>query len=460
MELPCTSAQRVFSHCFRLISSVTQRLFLTGFLVIRLLTGCTESHSSRLVSTLSARQTAITQTGSSSVLLRHGHPFFIRGVGGQSRFGRLREAGGNSVRTWDDSDADHILNQAQQSGLTVFMGLWIERQKDGFNYYDQRAVDKQFERIRKTVLTYRHHPALLMWCVGNEWELDASNIRVFDEINRVAAMIHELDPDHPVATAIMLTTARQIRLVGDRCPEIDVLGINVYGALSQAQKLLQEGGWKRPYVVSEFGPRGYWESELTPWRTSIEPTSQEKYEFVRFNYEHYIDSRPPHCLGSYLFLWGTQEEGTHTWYSCFDEQGRETPLVGLMQRLWTKSAPDNQAPVVEYLLVDGRRTTAMSFADAKSIHQARIVTHDADGDSLSYAWEIRLDLDDFHTGVRNSAPSVPISGLITDWEAPEIQFGLPKQAGNYRLFAYVYDTHRHVATANLSFRVTAITAQQ
>lgn len=451
--------QAIFSRYFLPFTPVIRRLCTVGLLIIGLLPGCTESPSSHPASTLPVRLSAIKQTASSSVLLRHNQPYFIQGVGVQGQLERLRECGGNSVRIWDDSDADRILNQAQQLGLTVFMGLWVEREMEGFNYYNQQAVDKQFERIRKTVLTYRHHPALLMWCVGNEWIMGATNIRVFDEVNRIAAMIHELDPDHPVATAVPSIGPRVIWLIRDRCPEIDVLALNVYGTLFYVQELLQKGGWTGPYIISEFGPVGPWESENTPWQTSIEPNSQEKYEFVRSNYEHHIGSRPPNCLGSYLFLWGTKEEGTHTWFSCFDEQGRETPLVGLMQWFWTKHAPANRAPVVDDLLVDGRRTKGISFPNAESIHGAHLVAHDPDGDSLSYAWEIRLDLVNPNTGPGNSSPSVPINGLIAAGQTPQIQFNLPKKPGNYRLFANVYDNHRHVATANTSFRITAVPNQ-
>ena len=62
----------------------------------------------------------------------------------------------------------------------------------------------------------------------------------------------------------------------------------------------------------------------------------------------------PNCLGSYLFLWGSKQEETHTWFSFFDDEGRESPLVGLMQELWTGRQPANQAPVVRQLLTDGQ----------------------------------------------------------------------------------------------------------
>ncbi|ARK09199.1 glycoside hydrolase family 2 TIM barrel-domain containing protein [Fibrella sp. ES10-3-2-2] len=438
----------IVTHILRLPQRYTALLLS----LLALLASCTESTTSHQAGTLPDSVTGIVQKGDTFTLTHQGQPYFIRGVCGQSRLARLHECGGNSIRIWDDSDADFILDQAQQNQLTVFLGLWIEREADGFDYYDEAKITRQFERIRKAVLKYRSHPALLMWCVGNEWTLDATNIRVFDEVNRIAAMIHELDPNHPVTTAVMQTTARPIWLIRDRCPAIDILSLNVYAALHETGQLLQEGGWTKPYIISEYGPKGHWESDLTPWRTSIEPTSQEKYRFVRQNYEAYIASPPPNCLGAYLFLWGNKEEGTHTWYGCFDEQGHETPLVGLLQELWTKQLPVNKAPTIDGLLVDGRKTTGVSFPGTNSIHQARILVHDVDGDSLTYAWDIRTDLSNVYDLDKRSPP-IRISGLIVGEHSADIRFTVPRRAGNYRLFANVYDTHNHVGTANLSFRV-------
>ena len=97
-----------------------------------------------------------------------------------------------------------MLAQAQALGLTVHFGLWMERETEGFDYNDPVAIDRQFQRMRRLVLKYRRHPALLMWCVGNESAEYCTNLNVYDEINRVARMIHELDPNHPVTTAVSL----------------------------------------------------------------------------------------------------------------------------------------------------------------------------------------------------------------------------------------------------------------
>ena len=432
------------------------RATLSLFILIAgwLLTGCNGGSATAWNADDSmTKLTAIGHVGKSYVLLRHGRPYFIQGAGGKSQFERLKTCGGNSIRIWDDLDAEQILSQAQRLDLTVNFGLWVGKESDGFDYHDQEAVDKQYEQIRKTVLKYRNHPALLMWCIGNEWAQDANNFGVFDEVNRIAALVHELDPNHPVTTAISPDSGRAIWLVQERCPEIDILSFNVYGIIPTVDQYLKEGGWTKPYLISEFGAKGYWEADHTLWKTPIEPTSQQKCEFVGKTYQRYIGSKPPNCLGSYMFYWGTKQEETHTWFSMFDEAGRESPLVGLMQQLWTKHSPANQAPVVQQLRIDGQNSVSKSWSGSLITHRAQIVAIDPDKDSLSYRWEIKPAA--HRTADYINTPIQSVAGLIRLGNTSSIEFSLPQKPGAYRLFVFIYDTHKHVSTANFPFLVTA-----
>ena len=54
----------------------------------------------------------------------------------------------------------------------------------------------QLEYARNEVMKYKDHPALLTWIIGNEANLNFRNPKVFDAINDISKMIHELDPNH------------------------------------------------------------------------------------------------------------------------------------------------------------------------------------------------------------------------------------------------------------------------
>jgi len=431
-------------------------LYLLTSVLAGLLSGCQETSQKTPAENPSA-PTTIRFNGTSYELLRHGKPYFIKGAGGVGHFEELKAAGGNSVRIWDDIDADRLLNEANALSLTVMFGLWVEREMEGFDYNDQAAVERQYERVRKTVLKYRNHPALLLWCVGNEWSQEADNFKVFGQVNRLARLVHELDPDHPVSTAISPDSKRAIWLVSRQCPDVDILSVNSYGLTDRLDEFFQQGGWTKPYLISEYGAPAYWEVATAPWGAPDEPDSEQKKTFVRQFYRKYIGSRPAGCFGAYLFYWGQKQEETHTWFSVFDEQGRQTPLVGLMRELWSgraasgRAASSNQAPMVGQLLVDGRPDPHRAFDRDTLLHRAGIRATDPDQDSLTYHWELktRAQPGSDYAGV----PRPALSGLLGQFNRASVSFWLPKQPGAYRLFVNVYDPHRHVATANFSFEV-------
>ena len=421
------------------------------FVLFLLLTGCRDTEQQAKTANRQA-PTTIIATNRGFQLLHYGKPYFIKGAGGISHLEELAACGGNSIRVWDDIDAGRILDEAHKLGITVMLGLWVEREMEGFDYDDRAAVERQYKRIRKTILRYRNHPALLMWCVGNEWAQEADNFKVFDEVNRLARLVHELDPGHPTSTAISPDSKRAIWLVTERCTEIDILAVNSYGLTARLDEFFRGGGWTKPYLISEYGAPAYWEVPTSPWGAPNEPNSQQKVAFVRQFYRQHIASRPLNCLGAYLFYWGNKQEETYTWFSIFDEQRRQTPLVGLMQELWRGTKPTNMAPVMRQLLIDGQAVVHRSFPLSDTLHRAEINVTDPERDTLRYEWVMkrRARPGSDYVGI----PRPAIQGLLVRSDSAVIPFRLPRQPGAYRLFVNVFDTHNHVATANFSFQIT------
>ena len=95
-----------------------------------------------------------------------------------------------------------MLDEAHKHGLYVTMGIEVARERHGFDYNDEAAVAKQFERIKKEILQYKDHPALIIWAIGNELNLRATNPKVWDAVNQISKYIHEVDPNHLTTTTI------------------------------------------------------------------------------------------------------------------------------------------------------------------------------------------------------------------------------------------------------------------
>ena len=238
----------------------------------------------------------ITKTDSGYQLLRGGEPYVIRGAGMvRNDLERFVAHGGNSIRTWSTNshhqDTAELLDAAQANGVTVALGLSMTAERHGFDYDDPQAVARKLQTIREEVLKYKDHPALLFWLVGNELNHSYSNPAVWDAVNDVAEMIHELDPNHPVTTPISGFKPDVIAEIQTRAPALDFISFQIYGSLFGLPDDVAETGFDAPFMVTEWGTIGYWEMETTSWGTPVELTSSEKADvFLPFGAER---SAPP-----------------------------------------------------------------------------------------------------------------------------------------------------------------------
>ena len=181
-------------------------------------------------------------------LLRGGEPYEIFGAGLEfASVERLAEHGGNSFRTWRTDNAQltgqEVLDEALRQGVTVLMCIEIGRERHGFDYDDAAAVAAQFEYARGEVLKYKDHPALLGWMIGNEPNLLFKNPRVFDAINYISKMIHEVDGKHPTTTALAGFDSKLASLIEERAPDLDFISSQMYGDIYNLPTYIEEAGF-------------------------------------------------------------------------------------------------------------------------------------------------------------------------------------------------------------------------
>jgi hypothetical protein len=383
----------------------------------------------------------------------NGQPYFIKGAGGGSYMDQLVKAGGNSIRTWFSSK--DLLDQAQDKGLTVCMGLSLRLPRQGADYTDADFLTRQRGRIRDQVVQFKNHPALLMWGVGNEVEhqtVPEVAELVWKEIEAIAQMIKEIDPNHPVIT-VVAGGGRKLADIQRLCPSLDAIGINIYGKLAQIPEDIRRNGWQKPYIITEFGPRGWWEVQKTAWGMPIEDTSTEKSSFYRQSYLAGIGDKP-NCLGSYVFLWGNKQEKTHTWFNLFLEDGTPTEMVDTMTFLWTGKWPQNRTPTIgdNKIYVEGNNQS--HIFKASDTVEFKVDAKDPEGDAMKVQWDIRKDgADNPNTGGDKEERIQPIKEAVVVSESGRAQIRMPQEPGNYRIFVYVSDPSAQTATANLPIQV-------
>jgi hypothetical protein len=386
-------------------------------------------------------------------LYRNGEPYFIKGAGGYKYYDKLKEYGGNSVRLWSTVGAKEYMDKAHELGLTVTLGLDLGHERRGFNYSDKKAVKEQLERVKKDILEFKDHPALLMWGVGNEVEQFAKNYAMWDALNDIMKFIHEVDPKHPTTTMLAGVPVEHIRQLKKRCPHLDILSVNAFKWIEPVRKDITEAGWAGPYLIGEWGASGYWESEKVPWGTFIEETSTQKAELCAERYKVGILNNTDRCLGSYVFLWGWKQARTHTLLSLFMEDGQETGIVDILHKEWTGKERANRVPLITPIGIDEQPTHKGVYLKPGSSHMAYTDGKDPDSDQVYYYWEIYPESQEKKEGGDVEDKLKPIQGLIFDGKGRALSFKAPDKEGPYRLFAYVYDGKNHVATANAPFYV-------
>lgn len=382
-------------------------------------------------------------------LARGGRPYFIRGAGGDGPLEALAAAGANSVRTWG-GDPGPVLDAAQALGLTVTAGIWLGHARHGFDYRDEEQLADQLQRARQTVLKYRDHPALLLWGIGNEMEGfgNGDDPAVWAAVNDVAAMVKELDPLHPTMTVTAFVNGQRVDYVHRRSPAIDIHGINAYGAAAQVPALLRAAGATKPYILTEFGPPGPWETPRTDWGAPMEPTSEAKALSYRETYRTAVLGAQGMALGSYAFLWGHKMEGTETWLGMLLPDGAATAAVDTMTELWSGSPVSNRAPVVAPIALEGPPEVAPGGAVL-----ARSSVADPEGGALRTRWALRPESDEYLTGGDFRRPLPDIEGAIVESGPGRARIRMPREPGAYRLFLYAYDDAGKAGTANMPLRV-------
>jgi len=390
-----------------------------------------------------------------------GQPTFIKGAVGNTRIDLVKKYGGNGIRAGYTKED---LDEAWKLGLMVLVNLPVAAQRDGFDYDDVEAVHAQYEKILQIVRDTKEHPAVLMWALGNEldhvpqkiYEPDKIyyNMKVWDAVNDLAKAIHDIDPNHPVMTVVGSITEHKINALNVQCPDIDLLGVNEYGELLLIPERLRQWKWTRPYMVTEWGPTGFWQTPQTPWGYHIEETSSEKADKYKERYEEAI-LKDKMCLGSFVFLWRQHQEYTHTWFGMFDKEWRETEAVDVMRYEWTGKWPENKAPRVDSMRINGK--SADDFVDLAPGERAvaEVWMHDADkDDSIGYEWELLPEQTDFGYGGRGEMKPAAIScSMEKISDGSTIKFTAPTSTGAYRLFVAGYDKGNHVAFANIPLYV-------
>lgn len=384
--------------------------------------------------------------------------FYIKGVGGSDFLDVAVNIGANTIRTWSTDNAKQVLDEAHARGLMVMMGMWVQHERHGFDYDDDAKVKNQLEQFRKVVLELKDHPALLLWGVGNEVDLFYTNTKVWNAVQDIAKMIHELDPHHPTTTVTAGLDPNEVDLIKRNAPDIDIYSVNTYGGIGDVRKNIRNYGWTGPYLITEWGPNGHWEVAKTPWGTPIEQTSSEKAIVYKERYENEILGDAKYCMGSFVFLWGHKQETTSTWYGLFDQTGRTSQCVEVLHDQWSPSTRKGYTPVVDGITLNKMTANQGVTVWADEDVMAEFNWRDFDNDVQKVVWNVVPESNDIKAGGDAEAAPMPVQGLWKKRSQQSAIFRAPHVPGAYRVFVQVNDAQGNYGYANIPFLVKERTA--
>lgn len=413
--------------------------------------GCVEDDSSS-----KGNVVAISGTKGQWKILVNGEPFELKGVGAgrltdkdsQADFLRLaKEMGANTVRTWGISQGTkEYLDKAHKLGLYVDAGIWmnIVEQDGTCSYlYDEECKARMRTETLDYVRTYKDHPAVLFWNIGNEtffWTKDDEERVAFAHyLEHLIKEVKEIDPDHPVVYASAFDTA--VEYVQHFIPSLDIFGVNAYGGLEQIHHIVTEK-MDIPYMVTEYGPLGSWDRGKDVNGRPVELTDQSKASYYK-KLGHTAESYRGYCLGAFPFYLGEATDTGLTWWNLTYKQYKKLSYL-VLQEFYTgqKSADVQLANIV-----------SMELSKRKGLRPAEpfeinVKTDRPSSENTEYRYFASTDLDFDLTEFSNAQVPLEVAG-----SGAEVEAKAPQEPGIYRIYAVAITDGRYASTLSKTISV-------
>lgn len=404
------------------------------------------------------RSSSIRVNGGSYELMVDERPFYVRGVAYNpghdwrdgdipltrrevdSDLSRVRALGANTLRRYGCNIYDrNLLRGASEAGLKVLYEFWFKPNVDYFK--EERLRAKLRSEVLAKVRGSKNESAIIGWGLGDRvWGLlrhefsqpYLTEVRhaYVDFIQELALDIHAIDSTRPVYVA----NEHGAQLAGGitdftrGAPALDFTGVNSYDEdrISILNDLMGRFDPTRPYLVSEFGPDGFWDQRAEQRNNRgalLEPLSSAK----RLGYERgWSVHTEPHAganIGGIAYCWRDRYEATATWFGLSDTAGRLKPAGVALKRLWT-GEPSRDAPII--LGIDG---PAHPVAAGSSVQVgAKVVAPECE--RLTFRWRISTDMWEFSEVAGRS-----------EGAKNAIRFTAPSKPGRYRIYVSVHGLH-------------------
>ncbi|MEW2158866.1 discoidin domain-containing protein [Streptomyces sp. NPDC007189] len=368
----------------------------------------------------------------------------------------LASMGVNTIRTWGtDASSKPLFDSAAAHGIKVIAGFWL--QPGGgpgsggcVNYLTDTTYKNQvLDEFPQWVQTYKDNPGVLMWDVGNESVLGLQNCYSGDEleeqrdayttlVNDITKKIHAIDPDHPVTSTDAWVGAWPY--FKKNAPDLDLYAVNSYNAVCDVKSAWEQGGYTKPYIVTETGPAGEWEVPDDANGVPQEPGDQAKADGYTGAW-NCITGHKGVALGATMFHYGTEYDFGGIWFNLLPAGQRRLSYYAVKKAYGRDTSHDDTPPVVTDLSVEG----GAGSVPAGQAMTLSVKASDPDGDPITY--EV-LDNSNYIDGSKQLT-SLP----FTDLGGGRLRFTAPDRPGVWKVYVKATDGHGNVGVETRSIKV-------
>ncbi|MET9409763.1 discoidin domain-containing protein [Streptomyces sp. NPDC002935] len=368
----------------------------------------------------------------------------------------LKSMGVNTVRTWGtDASSKPLFDAAAAQGIKVIAGFWL--QPGGgpgsggcVNYLTDTAYKNQMlAEFPKWADTYKDNPGVLMWNVGNESVLGLQNCYSGAELERqrdayttlvndITKKIHAVDPNHPVTSTDAWTGAWPY--YKRNAPDLDLYAVNAYNAVCDVKSAWEQGGYTKPYIVTETGPAGEWEVPDDANGVPAEPTDRAKTDGYTRAW-NCVTGHKGVALGATMFHYGTEYDFGGIWFNLLPAGEKRLSYYAVKKAYGADTSRDNTPPVISDLTVEG---------DAGKVPAGRDLTlavraTDPNGDPITY--EVLDNSMYIDQGKQlNPLPSTDLGG-------GRLRVTAPDRPGVWKIYVKAKDGKGNVGVETRSVRV-------
>ena len=226
-------------------------------------------------------------------------------------FPLMQDMGCNTIRLMASPMTLDLLNKAYQYGIKVIGTVWVAWDVD---YSDPAEREKVKYEALNLVRSWKDHPAILMWSVGNEVNYHTNN-GLYDPdwyslLNETAQLIKQYDDNHPVTTANgdVLTIGDPAKNSTDaQMTHLDLWGANVYrggtmGSVFYDYTLRSN----KPLWFSEFGCDRYNSTTDSEDEFMQKEYLRSQWRHIYFNLSNNPNAYRQICVGGCIFEWSDE----------------------------------------------------------------------------------------------------------------------------------------------------------